>query len=248
MPRIPPPGFHRRHGLMCPLDVLQVITWVAVSLPIIGFFTVQFPVLPDSQPIFWTVLVLFCWICGIFTFALATLSDHPLPHAQSPDHTYKCRYCAEGVPSAAKHCRMCNKCRTGFDHHCRFINNCVTESNYLSFFFGCMFLVSTCYMNLANLFYEIHYFLGHKSDVLARMSSHLHTNTSESGYWVLTSLCILIDLALGAALTVLTVYHIYFQRRSVSTYDYLLKNFTRTPQILQNFCCTSLRPVKITAE
>ena len=111
-----------------------------------------------------------------------------------------------------------------------------------------MFLVSTCYVNLANLFYEISYFLGNKSDVLSRMSAHLGTDTSEAGYWVLTGLCLLIDLALGSALTVLTVYHIYFQRRSVSTYDYLLKNFTRTPQILQNFCCTSLRPVKVTSE
>ena len=244
---IPRPDFHRKNGLTCPLDRLQVMTWCLVAIPLILFFTVQFPLLPIRETIFWTVMFVGCWGIGIFMFILATLSDHPLPPI-TPDHSHNCLYCREVVPSSAKHCRLCNKCRSGFDHHCRFINNCVTEANYLSFFFGCMFLTSTIYIALAHNFYSLHYFLNDEAGVLNRLSKHLLLPTSKIAYWVCFAVVALFNLGIGTPMTVLTVYHIYFQRRSISTYDYLLNNLSEAPQKLQTFCCTTYRAVKVTSD
>ena len=178
---IPRPDFHRKNGISCPLDKLQIMTWVLVSIPLVLFFTIQFPLLPLQQTIFWTIMFAGCWCSGIFMFVLATLSEHPLPPI-TPDHSHNCIYCKDVVPSSAKHCRLCNKCRSGFDHHCRFINNCVTEANYLSFFFGCMFLTSTIYLGLAHVFYSAKFFADNQAAVLDRMSKHLRLPTSKAAF------------------------------------------------------------------
>ena len=245
--KIPRGDFHRKNGFSLPLDPLQVLTWFFVLLPLVLFFTIQYPLLQKKQSIFWMVLVLCCWVIGIFMFTLATCSDHPVHAISSPDFAYNCRYCGESVPNSAKHCRMCNRCRCGFDHHCRFINNCVTEANYLSFFFGCMFLTSTIYIGLAHVFYSVWYFVGHQDEVLARLSDHLMLRTSRTAFWILFGVTVFLDLGVSIPMTVLTVYHIYFQRRSISTYDYLMSNFTQTPQKLQTFCCTASRHIKVTS-
>ena len=59
---------------------------------------------------------------------------------------------------------------------------------------------------------------------------------------------VVFNLGIGTPMTVLTVYHIYFQRRSISTYDYLMNNLSDVPQKLQTFCCTTFRPVKVTSD
>jgi hypothetical protein len=146
----PERGFHRKHGLICPLDALQVAAWIAVAASLTYFVGLTWPFLPARETAFWAVLYLGCWGIGIILFAIVTMTEHRLPKTLSPDHSRYCDYCKENVPVLAKHCRRCNRCRCGFDHHCRFINNCVTSANYRVFFFGCLFLLSAWSLAIAS--------------------------------------------------------------------------------------------------
>lgn len=234
----PPANFHRKNGISCPLDPLQVLTWILTACPCICFFAIQFPFLERTQTYFWMVMFLVFYIIGVILFVFATLCEHTLPPCTSPDHTIRCRYCRKGVPNTAKHCRRCNQCRCGFDHHCRFINNCVTESNYTTFYFGCLFLESTMIIGLVHCFISLVKFLQNEDVVLKRMSDYYNRPTSKLAFWILLILCILLDFGIATPMTVLIIYHVFFQRINVSTYDYLIKNYGKVPKI-QKFLCGS---------
>lgn len=233
----PNPNFHRKNGLSWPLDILQVITWVISALPCFSFFAIQFPFLPIRDTWFWAGIFLVCYVIGILLFVRATLEEHPLPPLTSPDHIYKCRFCRTGVPSVAKHCRLCNKCRVGFDHHCRFINNCVTTANYTVFFFGCLFLVSSALVGLAHLIRTIPITINGMKDILSRMEKHYKRACSTEAFWGLFGVACAIDLGVAIPMLVLTIYHIFFQSKNISTYDYLIDNYSKAPQKLQSFSC-----------
>ncbi|OHT00540.1 DHHC zinc finger domain containing protein [Tritrichomonas foetus] len=245
--KIPNPNFHRKNGLTWPWDPLQVMTWFITASPCVSFFAIQFPLLPRNDIYLWIGIFLVCYVCGVILFVFATLSEHSIPPITSPDHSFFCRYCKTDVPLYAKHCRMCNRCRFGFDHHCRFINNCVTESNYFVFFFGCLFLISTAIVGLSQLIVSGIEFHNHSADVLLRMTNYYHRNVSKLTFWILFCVAVVIDLIVLCPMMVLTVYHIYFQKLNISTYDYIIKNFSKSPQKLQSFCCSSSRDHKVSS-
>lgn len=245
--KIPDPDFHRKNGLSLPLDPLQVLTWFITTTPAISFFAIQFPFLPRTQTYFWIAIFLTCYISGIILFVIATLCEHRLPPIDSPDHQYFCKYCKSGVPLSAKHCRMCNKCRCGFDHHCRFINNCVTKSNYYVFFFGCLFFVSTALIGLAHLFVTCNEFRHHRNNIFQRQKDYYKRNTSKAAFWVLFAISIITYLAILTPMLTLVIYHIYYQRLNISTFDYLIKNYERYPQKLQSFWCAPSSTHRVTS-
>lgn len=246
-PKIPPPNFHRKNGLSLPLDPLQVMTWFVTATPAISFFAIQFPFLPRTQTYFWTAIFLVCYISGIILFVIATLCEHRLPPITSSDHAYFCKYCRENVPITAKHCRMCNKCRCGFDHHCKFINNCVTQSNYLVFFFGCLFLVSTALLGLSHLFVTCNEYRSHQQNLLQRLKDYYHRKTSKKVFWGIFAISLLVYLAILAPMLTLVIYHIYFQRMNISTYDHIIRNYEKYPQKLQSFWCTPASTHKVSS-
>jgi hypothetical protein len=212
------------------------MVWFLVSLPLVFFCSVGFVLLPSRDSIFWTVLFIPCWAIGIFLFALATLSTHPRPTVLCRDFALDCHFCAESVAFGCKHCRRCNSCRAHFDHHCRFINNCVTGSNYFSFFFGCLFLTSTWYIGIAHLMRTIPAFRADSDAVLARLGARFGREVSKTAFWVLFALGVVINFGVAVPMTVLVTYHVYFQERCISTYDYLTNNFADAPGKLQSFC------------
>lgn len=244
--KLPDPNFHRKNGLSLPLDPLQVMTWFIAASPLISFFAIQFPFLPRTQTYFWIVIFFVCYIAGIVLFVIATFCEHRLPPPSSPDHVYFCRYCKEGVPLSAKHCRMCNKCRCGFDHHCRFINNCVTSSNYLVFFIGCLFLVSTSLIGIAHLIVSALEFKNHQQIVLDRQTDYYHRKTSKTTFWIVFSVSLLLYLIILTPMMTLVIYHMYFQRMNISTYDHIIRNYVKYPQKLQSFWCSPAVNHKIT--
>jgi palmitoyltransferase len=237
--------FRRKTGLTCPLDIYQVLTWILVSLSLTDFIVVNWTFLSPRDSAFWGVLYLSCWSIGIFLFAIATFTEHQLPPSYSPDHVSHCRYCNEDTPIAAKHCRVCNRCRLGFDHHCRFINNCVTASNYVAFFYGCMFLLSAWYLAIAHLIRSMIAFPGTREEVLGRLTERFGMETSELAYWILAVFGLVINLGIGGPMTALVAYHTYFQRICVSTYDFLKKRFPNAAQNLQPFCCSCSPRVRV---
>lgn len=232
---VPNPNFHRKNGVSWPLDPLQVMTWVLTALIGVTYFAIHFPLFPKPYTFFWVALFLVCYILGIVLFVFATLEEHKLPPLISPDDSHSCDYCHKSVPSGSKHCRLCNQCRFGFDHHCRFINNCVTESNYLVFFIGCCFLVSTTIINIALLIVSAVEFKDRSEEIIQRQTDYYRMQTSKVTFWVLFAISLFTNVGIFVPLLILTIYHAYFQRRAISTYDYLLKIESRIPIKMRSF-------------
>jgi hypothetical protein len=59
----------------------------------------------------------------------------------------------------------------------------------------------------------------------------------ESGFWVLFAVAVLSYLGFAAPMTVLVVYHVFFQVNGISTYAYIMENFKEFPQRLRKFTC-----------
>ena len=234
--------FHRHHGLSCPLDWHQVFAWVLTACPCILFFTVIFAVNDSQGRRFWTPAFVIPYLVGIALFVVSTLCTHPLPELASHDFGHHCRFCNCVVPNDAKHCRKCNKCRVGFDHHCIYINNCVTTSNYIPFFFGCLFLVSSTLVGIAGVVEAaVRYAVGDVRAPIALASQFYKQNVSQVAFWISIAITLIFNLGVAVPVTVLIGYHIYFQANGITTYDYIMDNISKYPQRMQRFCCETGR-------
>lgn len=192
---------------------------------------------PKQWNCFWIPLFILPYVLGVFLFVGATLETHPIPTIFSVDFGHYCRFCKMQVPNNAKHCRACNKCRVGFDHHCNYINNCVTKSNYLIFFFGCLFLVFSAIIGMSQL---ILYGSKHKTNMdiyLLCATKYYSREFSKTVFWVLFGISLLFYLGLAIPMMVLITYHIFFQANGISTYDYIMDNISKFPQRLGRFSC-----------
>lgn len=216
-----PKNFHRKNGLQLPLDIKQILIWVLLASSIVLFFGFQIFMTEKKVSIFWGIIYGISLVIGVLLFVYATLCEHTLPPPASPDHRKWCRFCHEYVPEYAKHCRLCNKCRMGFDHHCQFVNNCVTISNYSEFFYGTLFLISAFVIALIHIFISGKDFRKNRDAILQRMSFYLHTNIDQVKFWIILGSSAFLHVGLIVPLTVLIVFHVYFQKINVSTFDYL---------------------------
>jgi palmitoyltransferase len=237
-----PTQFRRRTGLTCPLDCRQVFTWILIALSFVDFVTVNWAFLPSANSRFWGALYLTSYSAGVLLFTIATLTNHQLPSGYSLDHVRVCKHCHEVTPILSKHCKECNRCRLGFDHHCRYINNCVTASNYSVFFYGCLFLLCAWFFAIAHLIHSAVTFVRSKETVLAQVTARLKLPTSELAFWVLLGFGVIINLGSAIPMTGLVLYHSYFQRMKISTYQYI-KN--RRLKSEQNVCCGCSRNVRV---
>ena len=232
--------FHRKNGLSCPLDSLQVLAWFLTAAPCVLFFLVNFAFLNSTGRMFWTPLFLVPYVFGVGLFVVVTLSTHPLPEITSRDFGHMCPFCDDFVPNDAKHCRNCNKCRVGFDHHCRYINNCVTTSNYVPFFFGCCLLVCSSTVGMAGLVEAIirHAHSGSPAPK-AQASDYYGSEVSTVVFWVMIVVALAFDLGLSVPVSILIGYHMMFQANGITTYDYIRGSDHRFPQKIQKLCCKS---------
>ena len=172
-------------------------------------------------------------------FVFTTLTKHYLPEPLDMDHSRYCRFCQKRVPSTAKHCRHCNMCRMNFDHHCKFVNNCVTASNYNEFYYGLLFLISGTLINITQMSIVVYKFQKDESIFLKRLSEHINQNVTSTAMKICFAIVYICNLAVFIPITVLVVYHIYFQSHSITTYDFLMDNISQSKQTLQSFCCHS---------
>ena len=231
-------SFHRKNGLQWPLDIRQVMVWILLSMSCTVFYTYHISTLEKKDRIFWGILYGLSLFCGVILFVFTTLTEHILPPPTSPDHRHFCVRCKEYVPDTAKHCRMCNKCRLGFDHHCRFVNNCITISNYQSFFYGLLFLISALVIAIVHLVYTAVKYSSQKEQIFNRMETFFHHKVNAIIFWIFFSLSSLLHLGLFAPLSTLIGFHVFFQRLNISTFNFILKNYADITPNLKSFCLT----------
>ena len=153
------------------------------------------------------------------------------------DHSRYCRFCQKRVPSTAKHCRHCNMCRMNFDHHCKFVNNCVTSSNYNEFYYGLLFLISGTIVNIVQISIVVYQFVQDENSIMSRLSDHINLNVTSTGMKISFAVVYVCNLAVLVPITVLVIYHVYFQSHAITTYDFLMDNISQSKQTLQSFCC-----------
>jgi DHHC palmitoyltransferase len=215
----------RRNGLEMPMSSLQILTYILFISNAIIYALEVLPLLEFPLKIILTIIfsTLFLIVIIIYyklansdpTDSLVTaykLSENieywvnrfkVIMESQFPRF---CQFCNSPVSSAdTKHCMKCNRCTSSFDHHCKFINNCIGKVNYKLFFaFIIVVEISTAYM-LGILLY-------------AALSTHLWSITSIGMYFG-----ILETFAVGLLNGYLIGFHVYLQKKNLSTFDYVKK-------------------------
>jgi hypothetical protein len=66
-------------------------------------------------------------------------------------------------------------------------------------------------------------------------------------FWILVVAGLLINLGTCVPMTVLVVYHTYFQRTCMPTFDFIQGRSPNGPQNLQPLCCSCSRRVRVVA-
>lgn len=191
---------------------------------------------PDKT--MWAILYMFFFVVAVGCFVRTTLTDHYLPPPPDQDHSRYCRFCQKRVPSYAKHCRMCNRCRVGFDHHCKYVNNCVTTDNYYSFYFGTLLLIVACLIAMIQNSICIYLYVKDPTLIKSRLTNYLHRNVNDVAMKVLFAFSYVFNLIMSCPLCVLVGYHIFFQARMITTYDYLMNNVNANQMRRERFFCT----------
>ena len=233
---------HRTHGFQCPLDIRQVLVWFLCIFPFLVFYFLCFPVLTGEIRSFLHYLFLFFYLAGIIMFFIATSTNHRFPSQFDINQGVYCRFCQVFVHPNAKHCRSCNRCRMDFDHHCKYINNCVTSENYSYFFYGTMSLIVSSVTCIVAVVY-----LGksYKSDpigVINILQQRYKRTITSSLFWVLYGASVLINLGLLVPLLILLVFHVFFQKRGITTYNFLMEEVSKEPLNSINILCISSGP------
>jgi hypothetical protein len=79
------------------------------------------------------------------------------------------------------------------------------------------------------------------------MGDRFGNQISTAAFWVLWTVGLAVNLGVGVPMTVLVAYHVFFQQRSISTYNYLTNNYSESPSRLQSFCWMAGNRMKIAA-
>ena len=134
MPTPTAPKKRRVNGFERPLDVHQVVSWVAFALLLAAFFGLHTPV--RTAPLGIALTVIYTVLAGtVVASAAKCMRVDPRDEGAAPGCPTQrwCSYCAKQVNERSKHCRRCNKCVEVFDHHCPWLNTCIGRHNYAYF-------------------------------------------------------------------------------------------------------------------
>ena len=124
----------RVNGFERPLDVHQVVSWVAFALLLAAFFGLHTPV--RTAPLGIALTVIYTVLAAtVVASAAKCMRVDPRDEGAAPGCPTQrwCSYCAKQVNERSKHCRRCNKCVEVFDHHCPWLNTCIGRHNYAYF-------------------------------------------------------------------------------------------------------------------
>ena len=228
----------RVNGFQRPFSFLQLLSWGATALLVVGFYTLQLPLL--LAPAAMVGLVAYS-LAATSVVALAVLAtrtnpgDPALTVKDDPklapasiqslfaDKPY-CDFCRCHVGENTKHCRACDKCVSDFDHHCKWLNNCIGGANY-HFFFGLILAVFS--MTMIELVIGVRLMLllldpGSWAELVVR-SSVLTDALGRGGLIGCMGALSFLALAFGAAVAHLLGFHLYLWRHKISTYEFIVR-------------------------
>lgn len=130
-------------------------------------------------------------------------------------YPFECEICDTRVSVTAKHCGNCNRCVDDFDHHCPYVNNCIGATNYKMFFR----LVYCCTMMMWLYFGSAIYTI---TFLIKKSSVDTGLNSKDLTQVILIGLGLLFSFILAIFVTLLLFFHVYLQRKGLTTYQYIV--------------------------
>lgn len=133
---------------------------------------------------------------------------------------FECDICETHVRDTAKHCGSCNRCVDDFDHHCKWLNNCVGRANYKYFFrlIVLVFVMSLMH-NITNGF--VLYYLGTASSLTIESHEDTYKRVLLVEFETIISIACFFNFLALIFLGHLTYFHIWLQRKGMTTYEYI---------------------------
>jgi hypothetical protein len=235
--------------------LLQLVSWVATAILVVGFFGWQLPLLaaPAAVPIALLYTAVAGGVVGIAAAvtrsnpadpaikALARQLDAtkggetpPAPPAEVFDPARPfCDYCRTSVGVRTKHCRACDKCVEDFDHHCKWLNNCVGGQNYRLFFCLISFVFVMTASQVAIGIWQLQLYARTSASLYAERASVMGDVLGGGGLLGGLVLVILVAFAFAMAVAHLLSFHIYLNYRGLSTYEFILEG-RRAREVQEN--------------
>ena len=153
-----------------------------------------------------TVLVRPGWPPDAQSLSLRRAPHEPVLLSDTRDSARRrwCRWCNCWKPPRAHHCSVCRRCVLKMDHHCIWMNACVGYRNYRYFLLTLWFLALGCVHTAVTAGF-----------LLFRYEER---RTLQANVRVLY--CFVMAVAVGAALLVLLLFHVYLVLRGQTTIEF----------------------------
>jgi len=225
----------KKNGFACPFHPLQILSYFVILLDLYCFYFINIVAISHNV----VAAVILGVIYGVIFFFIvvlaikATKSDptDPTIYAEreaeakgvefdNSPYKFFCEACSTHVQDNAKHCGACNRCVEKFDHHCRWLNNCVGKANYTTFFkLICVVLLMCLYHIAFNVFVIVQLYKD-GSEVQSSTGDFYDTETFIL-HFVFNFAAIFFNVLATAFLGHLISFHIFLQRKNLTTFEYI---------------------------
>lgn len=135
-------------------------------------------------------------------------------------YEFYCDVCDTFVEASSKHCGACNRCVNQFDHHCKYLNNCVGAKNYKLFFrlIISVFLLVLMH-NVTNAFVIYGYLSNDK--LIEQQNEKIFRKLIKKPFGIVLWVAIFFNFLALLFLGHLIPFHIYLQKKGLSTFEYI---------------------------
>lgn len=215
----------KKHGLVCPLHPLQLLSWLVILYTIGVCYAVVLPMLSLHSQVIFGVLFSACEIAGFIFGLWATIIDptdlmvyKKKAEDENADYRAFCSLCNCNVQLSSKHCGQCNRCVDQFDHHCKWLNNCVGGRNYHAFALLIATLQVTTVVVIA--------FAAVVVEDRENVERNLEDGYGEGHYTTilgLTCSVLFLNICVFFANGQLILLHIWLKLQGLTTYEYIMQ-------------------------
>eukprot|EP01084_Bolivina_argentea_P232613 392011_1 len=229
----------RRNGFEKPLESLQILTWLALVIIVVSYYTLFVRLLTRPSQTILSVFFGVFSLVSVISAAVACYIDpvdclclHSVKNkANNTENSFStpityCFLCQHHVKLGCKHCRYCNKCVDRFDHHCIWLNNCIGRKNYKYFIVLLVSMVCLMGLKCGTGLHIIVKFHSTPSD-FKQTVNEIYKGFNFRVYLVIVYLCTFASGILFITVLKLLVFHIGLIHSGTTTYSFIISSQQR---------------------